>query len=75
MAAISNVTTVTTLPILTLDLMPKYDFRCEACNLDMEIVLAVESQLPHCTLCGGTLKRLWSAVPIHFKGRGWGSKP
>ena len=55
--------------------MPRYDFECEECNLIVELVLAVDSQVPKCAKCGGTLKRLWSAPAVHFKGNGWGSRP
>lgn len=54
--------------------MPRYDFECIECNILVELVLAVDSQTPRCINCGKTLKRLWSAPAIHFKGDGWAGK-
>jgi putative FmdB family regulatory protein len=53
---------------------PRYDFKCEFCMTQVELVLAVDQQVPKCAGCMGKLVRLWSSVPIHFKGDGWAGK-
>ena len=60
--------------ILILGIMPRYDFLCEFCLTQAELTLAVDQQVPRCGICKGTLKRIWSTVPIHFKGDGWAGK-
>lgn len=55
-------------------IMPRYDFLCEFCLTQVELTLAVDQQTPRCTTCRGLLKRVWSTVPIHFKGDGWAGK-
>jgi len=54
--------------------MPRYDFLCEFCERSIELTLAVDQQVPRCGTCSGKLSRLWSTVPIHFKGDGWAGK-
>jgi putative FmdB family regulatory protein len=55
-------------------IMPRYDFLCEFCSTQVELTLAVDQQVPRCNICRGLLRRLWSTVPIHFKGDGWAGK-
>ena len=57
-----------------MDTMPRYDFVCEFCDDAVELILAVDQQVPRCEICRGLLRRVWSTVPIHFKGDGWASK-
>jgi putative FmdB family regulatory protein len=54
--------------------MPRYDFVCEFCDDAVELILAVDQQVPRCEICRGLLRRVWSTVPIHFKGDGWAGK-
>ena len=54
--------------------MPRYDYQCDFCDDAVELVLAVDQQVPRCSKCGGLLRRLWSTVAIHFKGDGWAGK-
>lgn len=54
--------------------MPSYDYKCEFCQTQVELALPVDHEVPECAGCRGKLKRLWSAVPIHFKGDGWAGK-
>ena len=69
-----NALAVSVLIILIMDTMPRYDFQCEFCLTQVELTLAVDQQVPRCGTCRGLLKRLWSTVPIHFKGDGWAGK-
>jgi putative FmdB family regulatory protein len=54
--------------------MPRYDFVCEFCDDAVELTLAVDQLVPRCKICLGLLRRVWSTVPIHFKGDGWAGK-
>jgi putative FmdB family regulatory protein len=55
--------------------MPTYDFYCSYCDDQWEIWLSIEAsnQTMVCH-CGSPLKKLFSAIPTHFKGEGWASK-
>lgn len=53
--------------------MPTYDYQCPQCKLRFEVKRAFsdnDSQVL-CTSCGTEAKRLFSAVPIIFKGPGF----
>lgn len=52
--------------------MPRYDYECRVCSLKFEIKKhfdeSVEANCPHCC---GEARRLFSPVPIVFKGPGF----
>ena len=51
--------------------MPVFEFRCESCSEEIEVILLAKEQPPkRCNTCGGKLKRLWSRVGTQFVG--WG---
>lgn len=65
--------------------MPIYEYRCEACGHDLEVIQRFsDAQLTTCPACGKeTLKKQLSAAGFQLKGSGWyatdfknsGSKP
>lgn len=55
--------------------MPRYDFRCTECKSESIVHMKISEYTPkvYCTFCKGfTLKRIFSATPVQFKGSGWG---
>ena len=55
--------------------MAEYDFRCEVCGKTKTVARAMGDQLardPYCDGCTIPMARVWTANPIHFKGKGWG---
>jgi putative FmdB family regulatory protein len=62
--------------------MPTYEYECEQCHERVEAVQKfTDPTLSVCPLCGGELRKIFSAVGIVFKGSGFykndsrGSKP
>ena len=52
--------------------MPLYEFRCESCGHEIEMIMAFSDPLPlTCETCGGPLKKLLSAPAVQFKGSGF----
>ena len=53
--------------------MPIYEYRCEACGGEQEIIQSVKAEpLTDCPDCGQpALKKLVSAAAFHLKGTGW----
>jgi len=52
--------------------MPVYEYRCDACNIQFDLRQKF-SDLPadRCPKCGGTVRKLVSAVSFSLKGAGW----
>jgi putative FmdB family regulatory protein len=62
--------------------MPTYEYECQQCHERVEAVQKfTDPSLTVCPLCGGELRKVFSAVGIVFKGSGFykndsrGSKP
>ena len=52
--------------------MPIYEYRCEACGHEVELIQsAAGGGKPQCDECGGPMKRLISATSFILKGEGW----
>jgi putative FmdB family regulatory protein len=56
--------------------MPKYDFKCESCQVTSESSFPIEQGPSPAVICkcGGEAFRVYAATPSHFKGGGWGGK-
>ena len=57
--------------------MPVYDYLCTACDHRADILHGINDPGPNfCPSCGkeGTMRKLFSAPSIHFKGSGWAKK-
>jgi len=53
--------------------MPVYEFRCQDCGIDLEVVRPMGRTEPPgaCPSCGGPrMRRRWSRVGVRFEG--WG---
>ena len=52
--------------------MPTYEYECQACHERVEAVQRfADPSLTTCPLCGGELRKVFSAVGIVFKGSGF----
>ena len=52
--------------------MPTYQYACTACGEQHEAVQAfTDAPLTECPACGGTLRKVFSAVGVVFKGSGF----
>ncbi|HEY5111678.1 MAG TPA: FmdB family zinc ribbon protein [Acidimicrobiales bacterium] len=52
--------------------MPTYEYECQTCHERVEAVQKFsEPSLTICPLCGGELRKVFSAVGIVFKGSGF----
>ena len=52
--------------------MPTYSYRCTACQNAFDIQQAfTDDSLTECPTCGGSLRKLFSAVGVTFNGSGF----
>jgi putative FmdB family regulatory protein len=52
--------------------MPTYEYACTECGERSEVVQSFSDPPPTtCTVCGGTLRKVFSPVGIVFKGSGF----
>ncbi len=52
--------------------MPIYDYKCDNCALQMEIISPIEQRNnKHKCSCGGKLSKVLHAPSIRFKGEGF----
>ncbi len=52
--------------------MPTYQYRCTDCATDLEVVQKFsDAALTECPECAGTLRKVYSAVGVVFKGPGF----
>ena len=52
--------------------MPTYQYACTACDERLEAVQSLtDAPLTECAVCGGTLRKVFSAVGVVFKGSGF----
>ena len=52
--------------------MPTYQYRCTDCGHDLEAVQKFsDASLTVCPSCGGTLRKVFNAVGVVFKGSGF----
>jgi putative FmdB family regulatory protein len=53
-------------------LLPVYEFECTCCPSRFELKRSFNDEDPvHCPRCGGKARKLFSPVPIIFKGSGF----
>lgn len=52
--------------------MPKYQYHCNDCDADLEVQQKfTDDALTECPECQGTLRKVFSAVGVVFKGSGF----
>lgn len=52
--------------------LPTYEYQCKSCRRAFEAVQSFsDAALSTCEICGGTLKKVYGAVGIVFKGSGF----
>jgi putative FmdB family regulatory protein len=52
--------------------VPTYQYACTACGEQLEAVQSfTDAALTECPACGGTLRKVFSAVGVVFKGSGF----
>ncbi len=52
--------------------MPTYEYECQSCRERLEAVQGFHDEpLSTCPVCGGELKKVFSAVGIVFRGSGF----
>lgn len=52
--------------------MPTYQYRCTECGHDLEAVQKfTDAALTECPSCGGSLRKVYNAVGVVFKGSGF----
>jgi putative FmdB family regulatory protein len=52
--------------------MPIYEYRCDACNIQFDLRQKFsDPPADRCPKCGGTVRKLVSAVSFSLKGAGW----
>ena len=52
--------------------MPTYDYKCTKCGDEVVHFHGInEDKNYECNKCKGSMIKQISAVPTHFKGRGW----
>lgn len=52
--------------------MPTYQYRCTSCETDLEAVQKfTDDPLTDCPECDGTLRKVYNAVGVVFKGSGF----
>ena len=52
--------------------MPRYDYRCESCKEEFELVQSfAEAGKGACPVCGEAGQRVYHAVPVIYKGSGF----
>ena len=52
--------------------MPKYDYRCEKCDIIVEIQKSIsDSRLELCDNCGEEMLKVYGSVGVTFKGSGF----
>ena len=52
--------------------MPTYEYACKSCGEHLEVAQSfTDEPLTQCPACGGTLRKVFGAVGISFKGDGF----
>lgn len=52
--------------------MPTYQYRCTTCGRELEVVQKfTDDALTQCPECSGTLRKVFNAVGVVFKGSGF----
>jgi putative FmdB family regulatory protein len=59
-------------PVSKVSAMPTYQYRCTECGRDLEVVQKFsDASLTECPTCSGSLRKVFNAVGVVFKGSGF----
>ena len=51
--------------------MPLYEFTCDVCKREQELLLRLHDPVPHCPACTKPMRKLLSRSNFALKGDGW----
>ena len=51
--------------------MPLYEFRCDSCEKEIEMLKKMDEKRPKCSVCGRSMVRLMSTTTFVLNGRNW----
>ncbi len=51
--------------------MPRYEYKCKACNKTFEVMHGISDSVKSCAFCGGDVRRVFHPAGIVFKGSGF----
>ena len=51
--------------------MPRYEYKCSDCEKAFEVIHGIDENVDICKFCGGSVRRVFHPVGIHFKGSGF----
>lgn len=54
--------------------MASYDFYCDSCDDQRTVELPINGIHEVTCHCQNSMRKIYSPVPIHLRGTGWGSK-
>lgn len=54
--------------------MPLYQWKCNKCNHEFEIMQKMSDKNPECPKCQGITSKQLGAPVFHLKGGGWGDQ-
>jgi putative FmdB family regulatory protein len=52
--------------------VPLYEYRCDGCGAEHELLLEIGAAAPACPACAGVLRKRFSRVAVRYSG--WGFK-
>ena len=56
--------------------MPKYEYECKKDGTVKEVERSIndKERIPKCPDCRSKMYRIFTAIPTHFRGNGWGGE-
>jgi len=51
--------------------MPLFDFRCNHCDFEIELLQKMDEKPPNCPVCGRSMVKLVSTTTFILNGKNW----
>jgi len=51
--------------------MPLYEYKCENCAWNLEVLRPLGDHVQTCPVCGGGVSRVYGQFTFRFRRRGW----